>query len=81
MATVLVVGSGGREMAQAMTLAKSPLVAKVIVAPGNGGNASCSPKISNVAIKVSPPFPRSPTPSSQGKGHRFTARVSCAALS
>lgn len=34
---VLVVGSGGREHALAEALAKSPLVEKVIVAPGNSG--------------------------------------------
>ena len=49
MATVMVVGSGGREMAQALALSKSPKVAKVLVAPGNGGTNSCSPKISNLA--------------------------------
>lgn len=49
MATVMVIGSGGREMAQSVALAKSPSVAKVLVAPGNGGTASCHPKISNLA--------------------------------
>ena len=49
MATVMVVGSGGREMAQAYALAKSSAVAKVFVAPGNGGTNSCNPKISNLA--------------------------------
>ena len=49
MATVLVIGSGGREMAQACALAKSSLVAKVLVAPGNGGTNGCHPKISNLA--------------------------------
>ena len=53
MATVMVVGSGGREMAQAMALAKSPKVACVLVAPGNGGTAEGIPKISNVAVKDS----------------------------
>jgi len=51
MATVMVLGSGGREMAQAVALARSPKVAKVLVAPGNGGTAAGHPKISNVAIK------------------------------
>ena len=49
MATVMVVGSGGREMAQSLALAKSTEVAKVLVAPGNGGTASCHPKISNLS--------------------------------
>ena len=53
MATVLVVGSGGREMAQALALAKSDKVAKVLCAPGNGGTASGHPKLSNVSIKDS----------------------------
>jgi phosphoribosylamine---glycine ligase len=34
---VLVIGSGGREHALAWTLARSPQVAQVVVAPGNGG--------------------------------------------
>jgi len=46
--TVIVVGSGGREHAIAVALAKSPLVAQVIVCPGNGGTAKeTSPKIVN----------------------------------
>jgi len=53
MAKVLVVGGGGREMCQAMALAASDQVAAVYCAPGNGGTATCSPKISNVAIKDS----------------------------
>ena len=52
-ATVLVVGSGGREMAQALALAKSDKVAKVLCAPGNGGTASGHDKLSNVSIKDS----------------------------
>ena len=39
MKTVLVVGSGGREHALAWKFAQSPLVSKVIVAPGNEGIA------------------------------------------
>jgi len=35
-------------MAQSLALAKSAEVAKVLVAPGNGGTASCHPKISNL---------------------------------
>lgn len=49
MATVMVIGSGGREMAQAIAIAKSSAVSKVLVAPGNGGTATCNPKISNLA--------------------------------
>lgn len=36
---VLVIGNGGREHALAWTLARSPQVAQVYVAPGNGGTA------------------------------------------
>ncbi|GBG28165.1 Trifunctional purine biosynthetic protein adenosine-3 [Hondaea fermentalgiana] len=39
-ASVLVVGSGGREHAMAWKLSHSQLVAKVLVAPGNGGTAA-----------------------------------------
>jgi phosphoribosylamine--glycine ligase / phosphoribosylformylglycinamidine cyclo-ligase len=49
MVTVMVVGSGGREMAQSLKLAQSDVVDKVLVAPGNGGTSSCHPKISNLA--------------------------------
>lgn len=51
MATVMVVGSGGREMAQAIALAKSPRVQTVFVAPGNGGTAQGHSKISNAPVK------------------------------
>ena len=44
---VIVVGSGGREHAMAVALAESPLVAKVICCPGNGGTAVEGGKISN----------------------------------
>lgn len=44
---VIVVGSGGREHALAVALAKSPLVANVICCPGNGGTAMEGGKISN----------------------------------
>ncbi|KAJ2314962.1 Bifunctional purine biosynthetic protein ade1, partial [Coemansia sp. RSA 2705] len=47
---VLVIGSGGREHALAWALAKSAKVAKVFVAPGNGGTAAAGGKIENVAI-------------------------------
>ncbi|KAJ2727157.1 Bifunctional purine biosynthetic protein ade1 [Coemansia sp. Benny D115] len=47
---VLVIGSGGREHALAWALAKSSNVSKVFVAPGNGGTATASDKIENVAI-------------------------------
>jgi len=45
---VIVVGSGGREHALALALAKSPLVSEIICCPGNGGTASEEdPKIKN----------------------------------
>ena len=43
---VLVIGSGGREHAMAVSLAKSIHVSKVLVCPGNGGTVDCG-KISN----------------------------------
>lgn len=46
--TVIVVGSGGREHALAVALAKSPLVSKVICCPGNGGTAGEGGKICNL---------------------------------
>ena len=46
--TVIVVGSGGREHALAVALAKSPFVSEVVCCPGNGGTASEEdPKIKN----------------------------------
>jgi phosphoribosylamine-glycine ligase len=47
--TILLVGSGGREHALAVALADSPLVSRVICAPGNGGTDGGSGKIVNAA--------------------------------
>ena len=44
---ILVVGGGGREHALAWKLAQSPRVAKVFVAPGNGGTAR-EPGVTNI---------------------------------
>jgi formyltetrahydrofolate-dependent phosphoribosylglycinamide formyltransferase len=44
---VVVVGSGGREHALAVALARSPLIQKIICCPGNGGTAVEGGKISN----------------------------------
>ena len=46
-ATVIVVGGGGREHALCVALAASPLVGRVIAAPGNGGTAVEGGKVSN----------------------------------
>jgi len=46
---VLVIGGGGREHALAWKLAQSPRVARVFVAPGNGGTA-LDRRLHNVAI-------------------------------
>lgn len=46
---VLIVGGGGREHALAWQAARSPLAARVFVAPGNGGTA-VEPGVENVAI-------------------------------
>jgi phosphoribosylamine--glycine ligase len=48
MATVLVIGNGGREQALAWKLALSESVNKVYIAPGNGGSKG---KVENVNIK------------------------------
>lgn len=39
------VGGGGREHAMAVSLAQSPLVARVLVSPGNGGTAAEGGKV------------------------------------
>jgi len=44
---VIIVGSGGREHALAVAVARSPLVGKVICCPGNGGTAVEGGKIRN----------------------------------
>ena len=46
---VLVIGSGGREHALAWSLARSPRVDSVIVAPGNAGTAM-EPGVSNIDV-------------------------------
>ncbi|MCG6863444.1 MAG: phosphoribosylamine--glycine ligase [Chromatiaceae bacterium] len=46
---VLIIGSGGREHALAWKAAQSPLVDKVLVAPGNGGTAT-EPGVENLDI-------------------------------
>ena len=47
--TLLVVGGGGREHALAWSLARSPEVSRVLVAPGNAGT-SIEPKVENLPI-------------------------------
>ena len=46
---VLIIGGGGREHALAWKAAKSPMVDKVFVAPGNAGT-SIEKNVQNVAI-------------------------------
>ncbi|CZT42235.1 uncharacterized protein RSE6_02092 [Rhynchosporium secalis] len=45
---ILLVGRGGRESALAHKLSQSNQVAKIFVAPGNGGTAQGIPKVSNI---------------------------------
>ena len=56
MSTILLLGSGGREHALAIALARSPRVERIFVAPGNGGTAHAlgelGAKIANVDIPV-----------------------------
>ncbi|MEB2314124.1 MAG: phosphoribosylamine--glycine ligase [Sorangiineae bacterium] len=47
---ILVVGSGGREHALAVRLARSPSVATVMVLPGNGGTARPAPRGAGAAL-------------------------------
>jgi len=46
---VLLIGSGGREHALAWSIAKSPLLSKLFVAPGNGGTSDVA---ENVVIDI-----------------------------
>ena len=49
---VMIVGSGGREHALAWTVARSPQVEAVLVAPGNPGTDAEGGKIRNAAVDV-----------------------------
>ncbi|KAK7071754.1 hypothetical protein SK128_016170, partial [Halocaridina rubra] len=51
MSSVLVLGSGGREHAIVASLAKSPAVSSVLVAPGNAGTSSAA-KTTNISLNV-----------------------------
>jgi len=48
---ILIIGGGGREHALAWAAARSALVARVFVAPGNPGSAA-EPRVSNIDIKA-----------------------------
>jgi len=50
--TILVIGSGGREHALAWALARSPSVARVLVAPGNGGTAAIAENLPIAATDI-----------------------------
>lgn len=50
---VMIIGGGAREHALAWAAARSEKVAKVYVAPGNGGTATMGEKVENVGIKAS----------------------------
>ncbi|KAK6460635.1 phosphoribosylglycinamide synthetase [Scheffersomyces coipomensis] len=52
---ILVIGNGGREHAIVWKLIQSPTVAKIYVAPGNGGTSSTNDKIINVPELSSSP--------------------------
>lgn len=49
---VLIIGSGGREHAFALSIAASPHVRKVFMAPGNGGTALMGGKVRNLSLKA-----------------------------
>jgi phosphoribosylamine-glycine ligase len=49
---VLLLGSGGREHAIALKLSHSYAVSHIFVAPGNGGTATCSSKVSNIDLNI-----------------------------
>ena len=51
MASVVVVGSGGREHAIVKALAASTKVSTVFAAPGNGGTEAMGGKVQNVDVK------------------------------